>query len=246
MHVSQSLKSSFSKSLASLKAKKGLLYILIFILALVAFEAFNFSTTDFALSDLLGDLRFAGVRWATLLSIAFCSIDFAGIARLFAPPAEKDTRRSTWFMFGAWILAATMNAILTWWGVVMAMQTHAVLSAGLMNDSFVSGVVPIFIALMVWVIRILLVGTLSKKSDHLLKASADPGKPELSRRELRQAQSRAAHPRAAQRSVPAGFSRAAMKQAASDKKGFRPEPQYIPMQTEGVYHASKASQPDRR
>jgi len=246
MNVSHSLKTSFSKSFASLKARKGILYILIFILALVAFEAFNFSTTDFALSDLLGDLRFAGVRWATLLSIAFCGIDFAGIARLFAPQAEKDNRRSTWFMFGAWILAATMNAILTWWGVVMAMQTHAVLSAGLMNGAFVSDVVPIFIALMVWVIRILLVGTLSKKSDHLLKGSPDRGKPGLSRRELRQAQSRATHPQAAQRSVPAGFSKAAMKKADSGKKQFRPEPQYFPMQNEGVYHSLKASQPDRR
>ena len=33
--------------------------------ALIAFEAFNYGTTEFALADLLGDLRFAGIRWAT-------------------------------------------------------------------------------------------------------------------------------------------------------------------------------------
>ncbi len=92
------------------------MYLLIIVMALVAFEAFNFSTTDFALSDLLGDLRFMGVRWATLLALAFCGIDFAGIARLFGPQNTDDEMRSNWFMFGAWILAATMNAILTWWG----------------------------------------------------------------------------------------------------------------------------------
>ncbi len=246
MRVSQSFKTPFSKSFENLKARKDILYLLIFILALVAFEAFNFSTTDFALSDLLGDLRFAGVRWATLLSIAFCGIDFAGIARLFAPQTKSDQQRSAWFMFGAWILAATMNAILTWWGVVMAMQTHSVLSAGLMNGSFVSDVVPIFIALMVWVIRILLIGTLSKKGDRLFQDSSASETSGLSRRELRQAQSRAAHPRADHRSVPAGYSKASTGKAVSQKRGYRPEPQYFPMQSEGVYHSLKASQSQRR
>ena len=31
--------------------------------ALVAFEIFNFSTTQFALLDVLGDLTFGGMRW---------------------------------------------------------------------------------------------------------------------------------------------------------------------------------------
>ena len=33
---------------------------------LLAFEIFNFSTTEFALTDVLGDLKFAGLRWATI------------------------------------------------------------------------------------------------------------------------------------------------------------------------------------
>ncbi len=41
---------------------------------------FNCSTTEYALTDLLGDLDFLNVRWATILAIAFCGIDFAGIA----------------------------------------------------------------------------------------------------------------------------------------------------------------------
>jgi hypothetical protein len=59
-------------------------------IALLAFEIFNFSTTEFALGDVLGNLSFAGIRWATLLSIAFCGIDFAGIARLFTPEQGVD------------------------------------------------------------------------------------------------------------------------------------------------------------
>ena len=53
--------------------------------ALLAFEMFNFDTTQYALRNLLGEVRFLGLQWASILAIAFCSIDFAGLARLFTP-----------------------------------------------------------------------------------------------------------------------------------------------------------------
>jgi len=246
MNISQSINSSFSKSLASIKTRKGILYILIFIFALVAFEVFNFSTTEYALSDLLGDLSFAGIHWATLLTIAFCGIDFAGIARLFAPPSEKEEPRSMWFLFGAWILAATMNAILTWWGVVMAIQSHSVLSADMVDAGFVTKIVPIFIALMVWVIRIFLIGTLSKKGDRLIKETNNPQTKTMSRREFRQAQSRVAQAAKAVRSVPAGFKASRSNNPKANKRGFRPEPKYIPMQDEAVYRSLKGSNQGQR
>lgn len=247
MNASQSIKRTFTKSILNLKARKGLMYLLIIILALIAFESFNFSTTDFALSDLLGDLRFMGVRWATLLALAFCGIDFAGIAKLFTPQTGQEEPRSTWFMFGAWILAATMNAILTWWGVVMAMQTHPVLSVSMMDSTFISKFIPIFIALMVWVIRILLIGTLSKQGDRLMQEAKEPGPGNMSHREYRQAQSRAAHPA----TMPAvGFGRATAAKPAGKsavrKDNYRPEPTYIPMQDEGAYRTLKATEANRR
>jgi hypothetical protein len=243
MNVSQSIKNTFSSSFDNLKNRKGLMYLFIIVLALVAFEAFNFSTTDFALSDLLGDLRFMGVRWATLLALAFCGIDFAGIAKLFGPQSTDEQTRSTWFMFGAWILAATMNAILTWWGVVMAMQTHSVLSVSMVNSSFISKFVPIFIALMVWVIRILLIGTLSKQGDRLIRENKRQNKGGMSRREYRQAQSQAAQ---AARVPAAGLSRAAAAKSGASRKTRRPEPSYIPMHDEGAYRTMKASGANRR
>ena len=60
---------------------RGAAWGMMIIGALLAFEIFNFSTTQFALRDVLGDLTFAGMRWATILAVAFCGIDFAGIAR---------------------------------------------------------------------------------------------------------------------------------------------------------------------
>ena len=55
--------------------RRGSLFGIILLVAMFAFEVFNYTTTDFALSDLLGkDLTFAGVRWATILAVAFCGI----------------------------------------------------------------------------------------------------------------------------------------------------------------------------
>jgi hypothetical protein len=99
----------------------GRLTYLILAVALAGFEMFNFSTTQYALGDLLGNLKFFGIQWATILAIAFCGIDFAGIGRLFLPDNEGSSGQETWYLFGAWLLAATMNALLTWWGVSMAL-----------------------------------------------------------------------------------------------------------------------------
>lgn len=133
--------------------------------ALIAFEIFNYSTTDHALQDLLGNLQFGGMRWSTILALAFCGIDFAGIARLFTPEQGIDEPKEVWYLFGAWILAATMNALLTWWGVSMAITNHQVQSASIVDPKTLSTVVPVFVAAMVWVIRILIIGTLSLALD---------------------------------------------------------------------------------
>ena len=242
MNISQSVKQSFSRSFTSLKSQKGLLYIVVIVMALIAFEAFNFGTTDYALADLLGSLEIFGIRWATLLSIAFCAIDFTGIAKLFAPQSVKREKGSGWYMFGAWILAATMNAILTWWGVVMAMENHSVLSTAIVDASFVGKAVPTFIALMVWVIRILLIGSLSKKEDHLLKETGEAGPKGMSRREFRQAQSMAAHAVNGQRSVPVGFkSTMSAKVSTPPQRKKRPEATYIPFQEVTSFRTLNAS-----
>jgi hypothetical protein len=136
--------------------------------ALFAFEVFNYSTTDFALTDLLGkDLTFAGIRWATILSIAFCGIDFAGIARLFTPEQGRDEPVEVWYLFGAWILAAAMNASLTWWGVAVAINGHTSLGSAILGRETLTKVVPVFVAVMVWIIRILIIGTFSMAGDRL-------------------------------------------------------------------------------
>jgi hypothetical protein len=157
-----------SVSVKSMKIRSGLVLSLILFIALVAFETFNYSTTQYALSDLLGKLTFAGIPWATILSIAFCGIDFAGIARLFTPDQVSPEPQEAWYLFGAWLMAATMNAILTWWGVSMAIMNHTVQSTEFVNPATITRVVPVFVAVMVWVIRILIIGTISIAIDRFV------------------------------------------------------------------------------
>ncbi len=130
------------------------------LIALLAFEMFNFSTTEFALNDLLGDLSFLGLRWSTILAIAFCGIDFAGIARLFTPDETGEESTETWYLFGAWFLAASMNALLTWWGVSVALLEHVPQGTGILGRKTLLTIVPVFVALMVWLVRVLLIGTI--------------------------------------------------------------------------------------
>ena len=147
---------------------RGAAFGVIIIGALVAFEIFNYSTTEFALNDVLGSLRFMGIRWSTILAIAFCGIDFAGIARLFTPEQGRDEPAEVWYLFGAWLLAAGMNAMLTWWGVAIAIVNHTSLAGGtIVSNSTLTKVIPICVAVMVWLIRVLIIGTFSMAGDRL-------------------------------------------------------------------------------
>jgi len=154
------------------RINRGAAFGLIIVTALLAFEIFNYSTTQFALADVLGDLKFAGLRWATILAIAFCGIDFAGIARIFTPQQGRDEPAEVWYLFGAWLLAAGFNATLTWWGVSVAIAGHTSAGAGaVISNSTLIKVVPIFVAVMVWLIRVLIIGTFSIAGDNLFSTA---------------------------------------------------------------------------
>ena len=171
---------TFPLNLPNIRFRRGLVFGILIIGALVAFEMFNYSTTEFALKDLLGDLRFLGVRWATILSIAFCGIDFAGIARLFTPEQGADEPAEVWYLFGAWLLAATMNAMLTWWGVSIAILNHETMGSAVVARETMIKVVPVFVAIMVWLIRILIIGTFSVAGERMFSQSERRRSPRVS------------------------------------------------------------------
>ncbi|MDX1612877.1 MAG: hypothetical protein R3300_01130 [Candidatus Promineifilaceae bacterium] len=153
---------------------------LILVTALLAFEIFNFDTTRFALADFLGQASFAGLRWATILAVAFCAIDFAGLAYLFAPESRTGAQREVWYLMGAWLLGATMNALMTWWAVSLTLLSHD-LGNEVMSRADLLEIVPIFVAILVWLTRILFIGAFSVAGNELFGSNnaqqATVGKP---------------------------------------------------------------------
>jgi len=216
----------FTRVVSKVRPSRGLLFGVIILGALIAFEIFNYSTTDFALTDLLGNLRFAGIRWAAILAIAFCGIDFAGIARLFTPEKGSGEPREVWYLFGAWMLAATMNAMLTYWGVAIAILSHTSLGSSVLSQAMIIKVVPIFVAVMVWVIRVLIIGSFSTAGDRLFSQSATP-QPTRQAPRVNQPQP-LAHPTLLP-TQSTSFKPAPKAEPQSAQSGFpRPEPTYHP------------------
>lgn len=139
---------------------------LILVIALFAFEIFNFDTTRYALHNLLGDVRFLGLQWASILAIAFCAIDFAGLARLFTPEQGAEEPKAVWYLMGAWLLGATMNAVMTWWAISLTLLSHDFGNEVLSREQLLS-TVPVFVAALVWLTRILFIGAFSVAGEHI-------------------------------------------------------------------------------
>ena len=158
---------------------------LIFAIALFAFEIFNFDTTRYALTNVLGDVTFAGIRWAAILAVAFCAIDFAGLAHLFTPENRQDESPAVLYLMGAWLLGATMNALMTWWAVSVSLLEHPLGNEVLSRQQLLT-FVPIFVAALVWLTRILFIGALSVYGDHIFQAQ--PAQPKQTLRLRRQGQ----------------------------------------------------------
>ena len=117
---------------------------------------------------MFGSQSAAGVSWSTVLALAFCGMDFAGIARLLAPRDSDSDSRDSWFLLGAWVLAAAMNAGLTWWGISLAVYNQPVDTALILDPMTFVTAVPVLVALMVWVIRILIIGMLVSSMNKVL------------------------------------------------------------------------------
>jgi hypothetical protein len=169
--MNRSLSFKLMPFLKGTAVKRGLIFGLIIFGALLAFEVFNYSSTLFALTDILGNLAFGPLRWATILAFAFCGIDFAGIARIFTPEQGRDEPAEVWYLFAAWFLAAAFNAMLTWWGVSVAMLQHNAAGGILLGQATMMKIVPVFVAAMVLLIRVLLINTFSIAGDRLFSSS---------------------------------------------------------------------------
>ena len=160
-------KSSGPTIAAENRIPRQLVIGLLLVSALLAFELFNFDTTRFALQSSLGDMRFLSLTWASILAIAFCAIDFAGLAKLFTPERGADEPKEVWYLMGAWFLGASMNAVMTWWAVSLTLLNSQIGNEILSREEMLR-FVPVFVAALVWLTRILFIGALSVTGERLL------------------------------------------------------------------------------
>ena len=226
--MNRSLNFNLTPFLRGTALKRGAIFGTILMLALVAFEIFNFSTTQFALQDMLGSMSFAGVGWATILALAFCGMDFAGIARIFTPEQGRDEPNEVRYLFGAWLLAAAFNAGLTWWGVSVAIVSHQSEGASLFQAGVLARFVPVFVAGMVWLIRVLIIGTFSMAGERLFSVADE----RASNRPFQRREEQKPQPRPATNPIPS-YVRPAPRPfptpAASMRTPVNAEPTYHPV-----------------
>ena len=144
------------------------------------------------------------------------------MARLFTPEQGAAEPAEVWYLFGAWLLAAGMNAMLTWWGVSVAILDHSAQGSVLVSQSAMTKAIPIFVAVMVWLVRVLIIGTFSMAGERLFNVDAALG---------------AKRPRSNQKRRPAtrtparatSTSRPAPKAASASRRSTRSEPTYQPV-----------------
>lgn len=241
--MNRSINFNLASFFKNISRKRGAIFGGILIAALVSFEVFNFSTTSFALQDMLGGLKFAGMQWATILAIAFCGMDFAGIARIFTPEHGKAEQAEVWYLFGAWLLAAMFNAVLTWWGVSVAILNHSAMGGSLVGQPAMTRLVPIFVAAMVWLIRVLIIGTFSLAGERLFSLAAESGaRPAYQPvnasqpRTVSQSYSASARNIKPEIQTPANFMRPAPKPQPT--ANHRTEPTYHPVNVNAIGHGN--------
>lgn len=243
--MNRSLNIQLLPFLKNASLKRGAIFGGILTSALLAFEVFNFGTTSFALQDILGDLTFAGVRWSTMLAFAFCGIDFAGIARIFTPEQGRDEPAEVWYLFGAWLLAAGFNASLTWWGVSIAILNHNAEGSSLVGQSAMTSIVPIMVAGMVWLIRVLIIGTFSVAGERLF--SMDDARPQNSYYRNEAARPASVNQPFYTNQPSQNYPRPAPKpQPAAPAYASRPEPTYHPVGMTAMNRSNHNSSSTRR
>ena len=63
--------------------------------------------------------------------------------------------------------------MLTWWGVSVAIINHTSAGGVLLGQTTMTKVVPVFVAVMVWLIRVLIIGTFSVAGENLFSLADD-------------------------------------------------------------------------
>lgn len=163
-----------------LDVDRGKIYVALTLIGLVALEAANYATTEISLAHFFGQEEMFGIFIADFIAIAFCSMDIAGIARIFTPEQGFDEPNEVKFFFGAWVMATIVNALFTWWSAVLVVTRNPDVGNELLSRADVIFYAPIVIAITVWLSRILIIGTVSMALDRMIWKNPRSGPPRRS------------------------------------------------------------------
>jgi hypothetical protein len=155
--------------------KSAILGLLIF-LGLAAFDVFNFATTRDALSSIItATLLNIPLSWP--LAVAFCAIDLGGIASVFTK--EKGFREPwyVWMLGAGWIIASIANSGLTFMAIRMGMASAPIMHNPLIPADIAIKWVPILLASVIWLIRVMIIGSIIVADNHKEPVVAKPAQP---------------------------------------------------------------------
>ena len=157
------------KKLASLrKAFSSRLALGITILiALIAFDLFNYDSTRAALESFFFGATVFGMQWSVVLAIAACGIDLGGVASIFTPERGRDEPMFVWLLGAGWLIASVINALGTWWSVVIRMDPN-VTGNSMASRAILMSFVPVILAVFVWLTRILIIGAIVSAGENFL------------------------------------------------------------------------------
>lgn len=132
-------------------AQRGALAFAIGLIALVGLEAVNAGTTYAALQALT-----AGALGLTVgLTVALWALDFGGLLRIFGRVEERDP--ALVYFAGAWLTAAAVNALGTWYAVGLALSAGGFEGGAFVDQAALVEWAPIAIAAAVLLARVLFV-----------------------------------------------------------------------------------------
>jgi len=142
---------------------------LITLTGLAAFEIFNFATNQSAMELIFGDTQFVMIYIYNLVAIAFSAIDLGGLSSTFT---EEKWPNEPWWVYVstiAWFLASIVSGLLTYMSVAVAMTVAPVsqLAAVMPNLAAIYDFIPVAIAAVIWLIRVMLIGSAVAGSGHV-------------------------------------------------------------------------------
>lgn len=148
---------------------RRLFAVVLFALATITFQLFNYDTTKYALADLINPAYAGG------LAVAFCAADVVWVMVSTVP---ASTGRRLLFL---WSVAALANTGLTWHAVRLTLVNYNFGSEVLTYNQMLLGV-PIFVAGLVLITRTLFCGAVGVSVYELLPTPPQTKTPTVSRR----------------------------------------------------------------